>query len=194
MNDSQDKKQKAKEKYHNGGGKEKSKEYYQANKEVIREKAKIRYQNLSEEQKELKRHYSRDRYKRLTKADNKIKYFFCLVHGIKMSPQKIKFGDKEVDKKGFYLSKHAIFLDSVDLSKIIVSNKWKINDTTCKYLCGYLNDDVVPPLCIILPQMSGNIKYFEDGAENMSFITDDEIWNMEIWNVIRKTFKVKIYC
>ena len=49
------KKQKAKEKYHNGGGKEKSKKYYEANKEVIREKAKIRYQNLSEEQKQLKR-------------------------------------------------------------------------------------------------------------------------------------------
>ena len=60
-----------------------------------------------------------------------------------MDSQKIKFGDKEVDKKEFYSSKHAILLDSVDLSKIVVSNKWKINDTTCKYLCGYLNDDVV---------------------------------------------------
>ena len=47
-----------------------------------------------------------------------------------MSSQKLKFGDKEVDKKEFYLSKHAISLDSVDLSKIVVSNKWKINDTT----------------------------------------------------------------
>ena len=60
-----------------------------------------------------------------------------------MDSQKVKFGDKEVDKKKFYSSKHAILLDSVDLSKIVVSNKWKSNDTTCKYLCGYLNDDVV---------------------------------------------------
>ena len=72
MNDNQDKKQKAKEKYHNRGGEEKSKEYYEANKEVIKEKAKIIYQNLSEEQKELKRQYSRDRYRRLAKAVNKI--------------------------------------------------------------------------------------------------------------------------
>ena len=43
-----------------------------------------------------------------------------------MSSRKIKFGDKEVDKKEFYLSKQAISLDSVDLSKIVVSNKWKI--------------------------------------------------------------------
>ena len=59
-----------------------------------------------------------------------------------MSSRKIKFGDKEVDKKEFYLSKQAISLDSVDLNKIVVSNKWKINDTTYKYLCGYLNNDV----------------------------------------------------
>ena len=40
-----------------------------------------------------------------------------------MNSQKIKFGDKEVDKKEIYLSKQAIFLNSVDLSKIVVSSK-----------------------------------------------------------------------
>ena len=91
-----------------------------------------------------------------------------------MSSRKIKFGDKEVDKKVFCSSKQAISLDSVDLSKIIVSNKWKINDTTYKYLCGYLNNDVIQPLCVILPQMNGYIKYFGDGDKNMSFVIDDE--------------------
>ena len=73
MNKDQDKKQKAKDKYCNGGGRQKSREYYQANKEVIKEKAKIRYQNLSEDQKELKNQYSRNRYKKLAEAANKIK-------------------------------------------------------------------------------------------------------------------------
>ena len=50
-----------------------------------------------------------------------------------MSSQKIKFGDKEVDKKTFYSSKEAILLDSVDLSKIVVSSRWKLTDTTYKY-------------------------------------------------------------
>ena len=76
-----------------------------------------------------------------------------------MSLKKIKFGDKEVNKKEFYSSKQAIPLDSVDLDKIVVSSKWKINDTTCKYLCGYLNNDVIQPLCVILPQMNGYIKF-----------------------------------
>ena len=60
-----------------------------------------------------------------------------------MSLKKIKFGDKEFDKKEFYSSKQAISLNCVDLDKIVVSSKWKINETTHKYLCGYLNNDVI---------------------------------------------------
>ena len=111
-----------------------------------------------------------------------------------MSSRKIKFGDKEVDKKEFYLSKQAILLNSVDLSKIVVSSKWKISDTKYKYFCGYLNNDVIQPLCVILPQMSGYIKYFDDGGKNMSFVTDDkEVYKKynEIWEVIRKLLKLK---
>ena len=40
-----------------------------------------------------------------------------------MSSKKIKFGDKEVDKKFFYSSKKAILLNSVDFSKIVVSSR-----------------------------------------------------------------------
>ena len=111
-----------------------------------------------------------------------------------MSSQKIKFGDKEVDKKEFYSSKQAILLDSVDLSEIVVSNKWKINDAKYKYFCGYLNNDVIQPLCVILPQMRGYIKYFDDGGKNMSFVTDDkEVYEKynEIWNVVKKLSKLK---
>ena len=91
-----------------------------------------------------------------------------------MSLIKIKFGNKEVNKKGFYSSKQAISLDSVDLNKIVVSKEWKINDTTYKHICGYLNNDTTQPLRVILPQMDGYIKYFDDGGKNMSFVTDDE--------------------
>ena len=82
-----------------------------------------------------------------------------------MSSQEIKFADKEVDKKTFYSSKEAILLDSVDLRKRVVSSKWKLNDTTYKYFCGYLNNDVIKPLCVILPQMNRYIKYFDDGGK-----------------------------
>ena len=111
-----------------------------------------------------------------------------------MNPKTIKFGDKEINRKEFYSSKQAIPLDSVDLDKIVVSNKWKINDATNKYLCGYLNNDVIQPLSVILPQMNGYIKYFDDGGKNMSFVTDDEkVYEKynEIWEVVRKLLKLK---
>ena len=111
-----------------------------------------------------------------------------------MSSQKIKFGDKEVDKKKLYSSKEAILLDSVDLSKIVVSSRWKLNETTYKYFCGYLNNDVIKPLCVILPQMSRYIKYFDNGGKNMSFVTDDkEVYGKydEIWDVVKSLLKLK---
>ena len=60
------------------------------------------------------------------------------------------------------------------MSKIVVSSRCKINDITYKFLCGYLNNNSIKPLCVILPQVDGYIKYFDDGGKNMSFITDDE--------------------
>ena len=111
-----------------------------------------------------------------------------------MGLKKIQFEDKEVDKKEFYSSKQAISLDSVDLDKIVVSNKWKINETTYKYLCEYLNNDVDQPLRVILPQMHGYIKYFDNGGKNMTFVTDNEkVYDKynEIWEVSRKLLKVK---
>ena len=42
--------------------------------------------------------------------------------------------------------------------------------------------------------MNGNIKYFDDGGKNMSFVADDEeVYKKynEIWEVVRKLLKLK---
>ena len=55
---------------------------------------------------------------------------------------------------------------------MLVSYKFKHSDDGFKYFIGYLHDDyddddddVIRPLCIILPQMSGYIKYFDNGGK-----------------------------
>ena len=53
--------QKAKDKYDNYGGQEEASDYYQGN-DAIKEKAKDKHKNLSEEEKETKRKYSKSRY------------------------------------------------------------------------------------------------------------------------------------
>ena len=67
---------------------------------------------------------------------------------------------------------------SVNVDQIVVSDKFKHNNEGFKYFIGYLEDELVKPLCIILPQVSGYIKYFEIRDKDMSFlIKDDEVWN-----------------
>ena len=71
-----------------------------------------------------------------------------------------------MSKKEFYESKKALSLNVVDINKIVVNNKVKGNNETSKYFIGYLDDiGGMVPLCIILPQMSGYIKYFENGGK-----------------------------
>ena len=92
-----------------------------------------------------------------------------------MNKQTLKFGDIIVNKKEFYASKQAIALNSVNTNKIVVSYRVKHSDDGFKYFIGYLqDDDVIRLLCIILPQMSGYIKYFDNGRKNMSFKIEDQ--------------------
>ena len=91
-----------------------------------------------------------------------------------MSKQTLKFNDIEVNKKDFYALKKAILLSSANTKNIVVSCRVKHNDDSCKYFIGYSNNDVIRPLCIILPQVSGYIQYLENGRKNMSFKIEEE--------------------
>ena len=57
--------QKAKDKYHNSGGKKEASEYYIEKKRCFFKKAKNKYKNFSKEEKEAKREYSRNKYKNM---------------------------------------------------------------------------------------------------------------------------------
>ena len=94
-----------------------------------------------------------------------------------MSEKTLKCNNIRVNKKEFRLSNQPIDLMSVNVDQIVVSDKFKHSDEGFKYFISYQEGDIVKPLCIILPQMSGYIKYFENGCKNMSFlIKDDEVW------------------
>ena len=65
---------KAKDRYHNGGGKEKAAEYYISNKELLKENAKISVETCLKKRKEGKREYGRGRYRNMTEdGKNKLK-------------------------------------------------------------------------------------------------------------------------
>ena len=113
-----------------------------------------------------------------------------------MSEKILKFDNIVVNKKKFHRSKEPIGLLSVHLDQIVVSHKFKHNGKGFKYFIGYLKGEIVKLLCIILPQMSGYIKYFENGSKNMYFlIKDDEVWDKynKIWDKIKNKLNIKFH-
>ena len=100
-------------------------------------------------------------------------------------------------KKEFYASKQAIALNLLNTKKIVVSYRVRHSDDGFKYFIGYLHDDdVIRPFCIILPQMSGYIKYFDNGGKNMSFEIENEsvyLKYTEIGNEIKNLLNVKFH-
>ena len=84
----------------------------------------------------------------------------------------------------------------VNTEHIVTSDKFKHSNNGFKYFIGYQEDEIVKPLCIILPQMSGYIKYFENGGKHMSFmIKDDNIFDKynKIWHKIKEKLNIKFY-
>ena len=91
---------------------------------------------------------------------------------------------------------------SVNIDQIVVSDKFNNNNNnnnnnnSFRYFIGYQEGEIVKPLCIILPQMSRYIKYFEYGGMNMSFlIKDDEVREKykQIWNLIKNKLGIRFH-
>ena len=113
-----------------------------------------------------------------------------------MSEKTLKFDNIRVNKKQFGKSKQPIDLDLINVDQIVVSDKFKHSDDGFKYFIGYKEAEIIKTLCIILPQMSGYIKYFENSGKKMSFaIKDDDVLDKynEIWDKIKKTLNIKFH-
>ena len=67
-----------------------------------------------------------------------------------MSEKTLKFNNIILNKQKIHRSKEPI----------VVSHKFKHNEKGFKYFISYLKGEIIKLLCIILPQMSGYIRYF----------------------------------
>ena len=84
-----------------------------------------------------------------------------------MSEKTLKFDNIRLNMNEFHKSKEPVDLMSVNVYQIVVSGKFRHNNESVKYFIGYQEGEIVKPLCIILPQMSGYIKYFENGGKSI---------------------------
>ena len=85
----------------------------------------------------------------------------------------IDFGDKKINKKDFYNKKKQFNIKDIDINKILISEPESYGKKNIKkYIIRY-SDDVIRPLHILLPEMIGYVKYFDDN-KTMSFLADDK--------------------
>ena len=113
-----------------------------------------------------------------------------------MTGETLKFNNIRVNKKEFHMFKKPINLMSVNVNKIVVSDRFNYNEDGYQYFISYQKGETVKPLCIILLQMSLYIKYFEYGDMNMSFlIKDEEVGEQykQIWSVIKNKLGIKFH-
>ena len=119
-----------------------------------------------------------------------------ILASTRMSQKTLKFNNIRVNKKEFRKSKQPIDSDSVTIDQIVVSDKFRHSDEGFKYFIGYQDNEIIKPLCIILPQMSGCMKYFENGGKKMSFfVRHDFVLNKynKIWDKIKEKLNIKFH-
>ena len=86
-----------------------------------------------------------------------------------MSGKNINFDDKKIKKSDFYKNKKRKSINDIDVNKILASKKGPYGKkNSFKYFIRYNDSDVIRPLCIRLPKMTGYARKFDENA-TMSF-------------------------
>ena len=91
-----------------------------------------------------------------------------------MSGNNINFNDKKIKKSIFCKHKAINNIEDINVNNILVSRKELYgNKNSFKYFIGYNDNDIIRPLCIRLPQMTGYARKFDENA-TMSFIVKNK--------------------
>ena len=110
-----------------------------------------------------------------------------------MNRNKINFKDKKITKSDFYKNKKPFHIDDFDVNKILVSKKEPCDKKNAlKYFIGYNDNDVIRPLCLRLPQMTGYAKKFNENA-TISFRANNKqlLKNYnKIWEKVEKLMRI----
>ena len=91
-----------------------------------------------------------------------------------MSGKNINFDDKKIKRSSFYKNKKINNIEDIDVNNILVSKKEPYSTkNSSKYFIGYIDNDIIRPLCTRLPQMAGYARKFNENS-TMSFIVKDK--------------------
>ena len=110
-----------------------------------------------------------------------------------MGGKNINFDDKKIKKSSFYKNKTINNIEDIDVNNILVSKKESYgNKNSFKYFIGYNDNDVIRPLCIRLPQMTGYARKFDENATMSFIVKNKQILKKytKIWETIEGLIKI----
>ena len=85
-----------------------------------------------------------------------------------------KFRWQKNQKMWLLQKKKVTNIDDIDINKILVSKKEPYGTkNSFKYFIGYNDNDVIRPLCVRLPQMTGYARKFDENA-TISFMANNK--------------------
>ena len=103
-----------------------------------------------------------------------------------MNRKNINFDNKKIKKSDFSKNKKAFQVDNIDVNKILVSKKEPYDTKNAlKYFIEYNDNDVIRPLFLRLPQMTGYAKRFNENTK-MSFRVNNDKQLLKNYNRIRE--------
>ena len=81
---------------------------------------------------------------------------------------------KKIRKNTFYKNKKINKIEDIDVNNILVSKKEAYGTkNSFKYFIGYNDNDIIRPLCMRIPEMTGYVRKF-NGNATISFIVKDK--------------------
>ena len=83
-----------------------------------------------------------------------------------MSRKNITFDDKKIKKSDFYKNKKINKINEIDVNNILISKKEPYGTkNSFKHFIGYNDSDIIRPLCVKLPQMTGCFRKFNENSK-----------------------------
>ena len=110
-----------------------------------------------------------------------------------MSGKNINFDDKKIKKSIFYKNKTINNIEEIDINNILVSKKEPYgNKNLVKYFIGYNDNDIIRPLCIRLPQMTGYARKSDENATLSFIVKNKQLLKSytKLWETIEKLMKI----
>ena len=112
----------------------------------------------------------------------------------------LKFGQKQVTTKDFYGQRQITDIFTIDVNKVVVSDKVPCNNgKDCRYIVGYQADGGLVPLFIKTPKnifSYGVSQYDKNSAYTMSFnVSEEKAWKTQyekIWEEVESQLFEKL--